>query len=84
MASRGGAQPPPNRVEAALADARTARRGIVNEDRGLAGIDVVERGEPSQIPAIAGGDEARRPMAACSAACRVPGLSSSVTPAPKR
>ena len=54
---KGGAQPLRNRVEAALANARAAGCGVVDENGGPAGVHVKQRGESTQIPAVAGGDE---------------------------
>ena len=53
----GGAQPLLNRVEAALADARAAGCGVVDENGGPAGVHMQQRGESAQIPAVAGRDE---------------------------
>ena len=53
----GGAQPLLNRVEAALADARAAGCGVVDENGGPAGVHVKQCGESAQVPAVAGGDE---------------------------
>ena len=53
----GGAQPLRNRVEAALANTRTAWGCVVDENGGPACVHVKQRGEPAQVPAVAGGDE---------------------------
>ena len=53
----GSAQPLRNRVEAALANARAAGGCVVDENGGPAGVHVTQRGEPTQVPAVAGGDE---------------------------